>query len=529
MANQAEAIAETLVESGVEYVFGLPGGEIATFIDACRRAGCRFLLTGHESSAAIMAQVLGQITGTPGVCAATLGPGATNLVTGVANALLDRAPLLAFTAQTALCDIATLTHQRLALNVLFSSITKRSAVIGEADTVELVRESLALALEPRPGPVQLSLPSDVALQAYSPAAQHEKGRTPPIEQRVPSKVDAIAARISASKRPLIVVGLGTPPVAASLVRTFVEKLGAPFLLTPKSKGIMPEDHPLFLGVASGMALDSSIVETARIADLVIGIGFDPVECDKTWFAQVEMVSLDSVSMQQGAYHPVESIGPISDLVGQLTTLTPEARPWPDEILTARRKAIFRSPQPSTHGVSPLALTEALRAIFPGNGVVTCDVGSHKLLFGQFWRSYQPGTFFMSNGLSGMGFGVPAAVAAQLAYPDRPVIAIVGDGGMLMMAHDLVLIRELNLPIVIACLTDGSLSLIRLSQERRGFLPCGVDFHPPDFAALAEAFGIHSEKTPSIEGAQAALERALEERRPTLLEVQVDFREYYDLL
>jgi acetolactate synthase-1/2/3 large subunit len=325
------------------------------------------------------------------------------------------------------------------------------------------------------------------------------------------------------------VGLGTSPAAAPAVRTFVEKLGAPFLVTPKSKGIMPEDHPLFLGVASGMALDSSIVETARMADVVIGVGFDPVECDKTWFAQVETVSLDSVSMQQGAYQALEVIGPIPDLLWQLTALTHEARRWPDEILTARRKAISRSPQPSAHGVSPLALIEALRTIFPGNGVVTCDVGSHKLLLGQFWRSYQPGTFFMSNGLSGMGFGIPSAVAVQIAYPDRSVMAIVGDGGMLMMAHDLVLIRELNLPIVIVCLTDGSLSLIRMSQERRGFSPCGVDFRPPDFAALAEASGIRGEKTASIEGAKAALQRALEQRRPTLLDVQVDFREYYNCL
>jgi acetolactate synthase I/II/III large subunit len=528
LANQAEAIAQTLVERGVEYVFGLPGGEIATFIDACQRAGCRFLLTGHESSAAIMAQVLGQITGIPGVCAVTLGPGATNLVTGVANAFLDRAPLLAFTAQTPLCDAATLTHQSLNLNALFGSITKRSVVIGEADTVELVREGLALAIEPRPGPVHLSLPSDVALKAYPPAVNDAK-RKSRIEPRAPSNVDAIAARISASERPLIIVGLGTPPAAASAVCAFVEKLDAPFLVTPKAKGIVPEDNALFLGVASGMALDSLVVETVRTADLVIGIGFDPVECDKSWFAQIEMVSLDSVAMEQGAYHPLESIGLISDLLWQLSVLTKEPRSWPDGILTARRKAISRSPQPSTKGASPLALIEALRAIFPTDGVVTCDVGSHKLLLGQFWRTYQPGTFLVSNGLSGMGFAIPAAVAAQLAYPDRAVMAVVGDGGMLMMAHDLLLIRELNLPIVVVCLTDGSLSLIRLSQERRGFSPCGVDFRPPDFAALAEAFGIRGEKTASIEGAQAGLQRALEQRRPMLLDAQVNFREYYDLL
>jgi acetolactate synthase I/II/III large subunit len=156
-------------------------------------------------------------------------------------------------------------------------------------------------------------------------------------------------------------------------------------------------------------------------------------------------------------------------------------------------------------------------------------GSHKLLLGQFWHTYEPGTFFMSNGLSGMGFGIPAAIAAQLAYPNRPVMAIVGDGGMLMMVHDLVLIWELGLPVVIVCLTDGSLSLIRLGQERRGFLPHGVDFLPPDFAAVAEAFGIHSEKAKTIEDSKVRLQRALEQRRPMLLDVPVDFREYYEFI
>jgi acetolactate synthase-1/2/3 large subunit len=528
LPNHAEAIARTLIEYGVEYVFGLPGGEITALIDACRRAGARFLLTGHESSAAIMAQVHGQITGIPGVCAATLGPGATNLATGVANAFLDRAPLLAFTAQIPSTVIETMTHQRLALNEFFSSIAKRSDVIGAQDTVELVRESLALAKAPRPGPVHLSLPSDVALKPYS-SVMPGANRDLQIEEHIPSKLDGVASRINLAERPLLIVGLGTPPAAATVVRAFVDRLGAPFLVTPKAKGILPEEHPLFLGVASGMAVDSDVAETVRMADVVLGIGFDPVECDKTWFAQVETVSLDSVSMDEGDYHPVESIGDISRLVTQLSDSLKAPRPWPEGMLAARRTAITRSPRPSTNGVSPLALIEALRAVFPRDGIVTSDVGSHKLLLGQFWRTYQPGTFLVSNGLSGMGFGIPAAVAAQLAYPDRPVMAIVGDGGMLMTTHDLPLVRELALPLIIICLTDGSLSLIRVSQERRGFPPYGVDFSPPHFAAIAEAFGIRGREARNIEDATMGVAQALEKRWPILLDVQVDFHEYYDLV
>jgi acetolactate synthase-1/2/3 large subunit len=272
-----------------------------------------------------------------------------------------------------------------------------------------------------------------------------------------------------------------------------------------------------------MAIDRDIVETIRAADLIVAIGFDPVECDKTWFADVEVVSLDSVSMAEGSYKPVEAIGEIASLVAMVE---PQARPWPAELLEQRKKAIGREPR---SGLSPLRLIEELRSIFPRDGIATCDVGSHKLLMGQFWRAYEPGTFFMSNGLSGMGFGVPAAIAAQLCHPAKPVLAVAGDGGMLMMVHDLALIRELGLPIVIVVLSDRSLSLIRVSEERRGIEPYGVDFTPPDFASIARAFGIAGHKARDIADARDAVERAVTSRTALLVDVPIDYREYYDLV
>ncbi len=524
MATHAEVVAQTLAAHGVEYLFGLPGGEIVAFMDACRRAGIRFLLTGHEASAAWMAQTVGQITGVPGVCASTLGPGATNLVTGVANALLERAPMLAVTAQIPGAALATMTHQRLALNELFAPITKRSVTLGEGDTGQIADCCMRLAAAPRPGPVHIAIPSDVAIEECSYSARiPEKGRD---EAKGLDKLAEISARINEAERPLVLIGLGATPSCAPAVREFVRKLGAPFLVTPKAKGILSEDDPLFLGVATGMAIDRDIVETVHCADLVIGIGFDPVECDKTWFAEVPIVSIDDATMSEGSYHPHEVIGSIPLLLESLAVV---AKPWPDQLVKHRRQAATRVPESPENGLSPLRAIEILRSVFPRAGIVTCDVGSHKLIMGQFWRSYEPGTFFMSNGLSGMGFGVPTAVAAQLVYKDRPVMAVVGDGGMLMMAHDLVLIRELQLPIVIVVFSDRSLSLIRVSQERRGFSPYGVDFAPPDFAALAEAFGVRGTRAESLGQVTAAVESALSERRPAVIEVPVDFREYYNLV
>jgi len=532
MLTHADVMAKTLASHGVEYVFGLPGGEIVAFIDACRRAGIRFLLAGHESSAALIAQVMGQITGVPGVCAATLGPGATNLVTGVANALLERSPLLAVTAQIPDGLIRTMTHQRLDLNALFAPITKKSLAVGSEDTEELICKSLTAAAEPRPGPVHLVLPSDLAVakcDSHVPSEERATKNRPNASSQPSGRVTEIATKILNSKQPLLIFGLGITPAAAPIARGLVETLQAPFLITPKAKGILPEDHPLFLGVATGMAIDANIVETIKAADLIFGIGFDPVECDRTWFADVDVVSIDSASMSEGSYHPLEALGEITSLLTQIIAIIGHAMPWPEDLLRARRQAIRRSPRVTVKDVSPLGLLEGLRTVFPKEGVTTCDVGSHKLIMGQFWPCYVPGSFFMSNGLSGMGYGLPAAIAAQLVYPERAVLAVVGDGGMLMMLHDLVLIRELELPIIIVVLTDSSLSLIRVGMERRGFPAYGVDFRPPDFAGLANRFGICGEKATTIAEAKTAVERALTKRIPLVLDVPVDFREYYDLV
>ncbi len=524
MATHVEVMAQMLAERGVEYVFGLPGGEILAFVDACRRAGLRFVLTGHEASAAWIAQVVGQITGIPGVCCATLGPGATNLVTGVANAFLDRAPLLAVTAQTASKSAATMTHQRLPLREMFSPIVKASVEVGDANTWDLMRDALDVASNPRPGPVHVAIPSDRAGESASATfSSSNSSSTPGVQQGGAGLHPALVNRVLAAERPLVIIGLGANPEG---IRALVDKLLAPFMVTPKVKGIVPEDHPLFLGVASGMCIDRDIVETIRAADLLIGIGFDPVECDKTWFASCDVVAIDSISMAEGDYKPLEAIGDVATLVNQLTDSITSPKNWPEELLASRRTAIRREPRT---GLSPLRLIEELRAVFPRDGIATCDVGSHKLAVGQFWRSYEPGSFFMSNGLSGMGFGIPAAIAAQLVHRDRPVLAMVGDGGMLMMLHDLVLIRELGMPILIVVFSDRSLSLIRVSSERKGYPPYGVDFCPPDFAAVAEAFGIAGKRVNTIEEARSCAEHALSRRQPFVLDVPIDHGEYYELV
>jgi acetolactate synthase-1/2/3 large subunit len=521
--TNAEAIAATLADAGIQSAFGLPGGEITVLLDACRKHGIRFYLTGHEASAAFMADVTGQITGRPGVCLSTLGPGAVNLSLGVANAFLDRSPVLAITAQLSTALEDHFPHQRLPLDRLFGTITKGSILLDGRGTEAAVRRAIALATGEPHGPVHLGLPSNLAG-----AAAQSGGESEVREQARGSGRGAtlgeVGAAVSAAKRPLLLLGLGARPHDAPAVRAFVDRTHLPFIVTPKAKGILPEDAPGFLGVASGMAMDNAVLETLEEADLLLGVGFDPVECDKDWYATRRIAGLSRASTAEGSYRPLEAIGDIAEM---LTALATEVRtsPWPADLVAARRARVRPEPAPAESGLSPIACVRAMRTVAPRSAVLTCDVGSHKYFAGQFWESYEPHTFFMSNGLSAMGYGVPAAIAAKLQFPHRPVIALVGDGGFLMMLHNLTFLTEHRVPIAIVCFVDDSLSLIRVGQKRRRLPPYGVDFRAPDFAAIAEGFGVSGRRVTSVDQLAEALGAAIRGDRPTVLAVPIDAREY----
>jgi acetolactate synthase-1/2/3 large subunit len=526
MPTNADLIAHTLAANGVQYVFGLPGGEVVVLIDAIRRAGMSFVLVGHEASAAFMADVTGQITGQIGVCVATLGPGAMNLVPGVANAYLDRSPLLALTAQIAPDYFASFSHQRLPLDRIFSGVTKGSFFVDGRRTDALVTEAIHLARTDRPGPVHLAIPAEIAASQAFPSERREASDVMRISGGGPHA--DVRALLEAAKRPLLLIGLGAQPADAPAIRATLDATGWPWMTTPKGKGITPEDHPRFLGVAGGMAIDSVILETLSLSDLIIGVGFDPVECDKPWFLDRKLVNITRWPTREGRYQPPEVIGEIGTLLVDLVEQLPP-RPWPQEVLDERRHAIRRPPGSGSGGLSPLGALYALREVAPAETILTCDVGSHKYVAGQFWHTTIPHTFFVSNGLSSMGYGLPAAVAAHLQYPKRPVVALVGDGGMLMMQHNLSLIASMQIPLLTVVFADGSLSLIRFSQTRRSLPAYGTDFSPPDFAALARAYGIVGAQVRTLDELKVRASQALEDRTPYLLEVPVDLHAYTELV
>jgi acetolactate synthase-1/2/3 large subunit len=332
-----------------------------------------------------------------------------------------------------------------------------------------------------------------------------------------------------AQRPLLHVGVGARPEDAVAVRRLLDATQWPWITTPKGKGVVPETHPRFLGVASGMVIDQVVEETLDASDLVVGIGFDPVECAGSAFIKRPTVNITRWPTAEGDYRPLELVGDVGAIVSDLV---PRVRPrsWPEDLLRARRQAIVREPRPQGGGgLSPLAVLRALRETLPEEAVVACDVGSHKLLLGQFWVTTAPHTFFMSNGLSSMGYGLPAAMAAALHFPNRPIAALVGDGGMLMMAHNLPLLASLRLPILTVVFTDDSLSLIRFAQTRRGLPVYGTGFEAPDFTEVASACGIDAARATSLDEVKVHAGRALGSRAPFLLDVRVDLNEYDDVV
>jgi acetolactate synthase I/II/III large subunit len=541
MPTVAEVLAFTLRDAGVERMYGLPGGEILDFVEAARKVGIEFILVRHEAVAAFMADVSGQIERKPGVCVSTLGPGAMNLTLGVANAYLDRSPLIAITATMSTAASPFATHQQLDLNAVFRPFTKQTVTLDGVNTAATARRAWQTAMTPRFGPVHLALPSDVARQVDRQAeypAMVSLSPNPPPRAR-PDAIGRMADEIARAKRPVVILGLDlSPSVDPPAVRRFVEALGAPVFTTPKAKGIFPEDHPQFFGVCSGLAADSLVVEFFKQADLLIGVGFDPVESDKVWHQTMKLVSIAPVSIAAGQYKPaLELIGDTSASLAALAERSYERLDWSadDErrfrqqlelTLQGRVEPNASAERNGTKGLSALAVTRCLRDLFPPDTIVSTDVGSIKLIVSQAWRSTRPMTFLESNGLSAMGYGLPAAMAAKLAMPDRPVLCTIGDGGFSMVFADLETCVRRHIPFVTVVYNDSTLSLIQVAQARRGHPDYGVRYGSVDFAAASSALGAWARRVTTLDELAAAVSEARRLDVPAVIEVPIDPAEYH---
>jgi acetolactate synthase I/II/III large subunit len=527
----AEVLARTLKDAGVTRMFGLPGGEMLDFLEAARRAGIRFILTRHEATAAFMADVTGQIQRRPGVCVATLGPGAVNMTLGVANAYLDRSPVVAITASLARASEPYATHQQLDLNAVYRPFTKRAITLDGEDTEGKVRDALRATRAPRMGPVHIALPSDVGRGEDRPSSVTapiaiEPSPTGPA---TPDAIQRVAAALAAARRPVVILGLDLDPhTDVAAVRAFVERMDAPTFVTPKAKGMLPEDHPLFGGVCAGVAGDRVVLDLFERADLLVGVGFEPVESDKLWHHTMPLVSVGPVSIAAGAFRPrAEAVGDVPTTLAELGRRPRAANEWEAGTLARFREDLERVLRPVTKpkGLSAYELTRALRALFPRDTILATDVGSIKSITSQAWTAYEPLTFFESNGLSAMSYSFPAAMAARFEFPARPVLCTIGDGGFGMTHAEVETCVRERIHFVTVVYNDSALSLIDVAQQNRGYPTYGVRYGPVDFAAVAAGLGAWSRRVETPEALESAVREGLGLDRPVVIEAIVDPAEY----
>ncbi len=516
----ARAIGDRLRAAGVRYVYGHPGGEVVDLIEGFRQAGLEFVLTKHETSAALMAEAAATATGVPGVCLATLGPGATNLVTGLAHAYLDRAPVLAFSGQLPAERYEIATHQRLDLRHLFAPITKWQATLSSANAAAVVERALRVAQRPRRGPVYLEVPSDVPNQETVDVAL-PRFATDPVAAIDDDAVRSAVARLHGSERPLLLVGMdANEDAVAGPLRRLAEAWSVPVMVSPKAKGIFREDHPLFLGTIEGLGT-AYLYDYIDTCDLVLMVGFDPVEFDRDWTARARIVHIGVVPNDDRYYgSEVEVVGPIDVALDRLcASADPQPKLATDDI-RAFRDAFAARVRPSSAGLTPQQVLAELRAALPEDALVTCDVGYNKAVTAQCWPSYRPRTFFLSNGLSSMGYGLPAALALKMAEPARQVACVLGDGGFAMSMAELETGVRLGLGVRVIVLVDDALSQIRANQERKGYPVTGTTFGAIDYLKLGAAFGIEARNVTTSAECREAF-RAAPRDRPRLVAARID--------
>ncbi|HYT18183.1 MAG TPA: acetolactate synthase large subunit [Thermoplasmata archaeon] len=529
--NAAQLLVSCLESEGVRFAFGIPGEENLELMDALRGSSVRFVLTRHEGAAAFMADVYGRLSGRAGVCLATLGPGATNLVTGVADAFLDRAPLVAITAQANLSKIHRESHQYVDILQLFSRITKWNARVESPDVVpEILRKAFKLSEAEKPGATHVELPENVAEDEAGPN-QRPLPREP-VSAPTPARasVERAARLIEEAVRPIILAGNGVIRNGASSELTqLAEQLQIPVVTTVMGKGAIPWTSSMSLLTIGILPRDHELAGL-NASDLLICIGYDFVEYDpRSWNPRGDrrIIHVDTLPAEISAnYLPeVEVIGEIRESVQALAQQIRKTRqpvrsePTHDGIVKTLESELGAH---SENALNPRRLLWDLREILEPDDLLISDVGAHKLWLSRFFRVAKPKTIVISNGLSAMGIALPGGIAAKLLDPDRRVVTLSGDGGFLMSVHELETAKRERAATVNLVFRDGGLGSIRWKQFAKFKRTVGTDFGNPDFTHLAKAFGLRGFRVEHPKELRSVLEEAMESKDPCVVDIPVDY-------
>ncbi|WP_009633915.1 acetolactate synthase large subunit [Synechocystis sp. PCC 7509] len=529
--NTAELLVQCLENEGVQYIFGLPGEENLHVLEAIKKSSIKFITTRHEQGAAFMADVYGRLTGMSGVCLSTLGPGATNLMTGVADANLDGAPLVAITGQVGTDRMHIEAHQYLDLVAMFAPVTKwNSQIVRPSNTPEIVRRAFKTAQSEKPGAVHIDLPENIAAMPAvgTPLNNSALQKTYAAFQ----SITAAAAAISEAKNPLILVGNGAIRANASEILTkFATELNIPVVNTFMGKGVIPYTHPLALWTM-GLQQRDYINCGFDNTDLVIAIGYDLIEYSpKKWNPQahIPIIHINAMSAEiDSSYVPiVEVVGDISDSLEEiLHRVDRQGKPEPYALqLRADIRADYEEyANDSGFPIKPQKLIYDLRQVMGPEDIVISDVGAHKMWLARHYHCDRPNTCLISNGFAAMGIAIPGAVAAKLVYPDRKVVAATGDGGFMMNCQELETALRVGTPFVTLIFNDGGYGLIEWKQQNQFGSSSYVHFGNPDFVKFAESMGLKGYRVESATDFIPILKTALAQNVPAVIDCPVDYRE-----
>ncbi len=521
----SDLLVKSLENEGVQFIFGLPGEENLDLIESLRASNIKFIVTRHEQAAGFMAATIGRLTGKTGVCLSTLGPGATNLVTAAAFANLGAMPMLMITGQKPIKKSKQGQFQIVDAVEMMRPLTKFTKQIIHGNTIPaLVRACFRYSEEERPGTTHLELPEDIAKEdcdMLRRTAGDEKA------------IDHAVAMIEDSKHPLILIGAGSNrKIVYKALRQFIDKTGIYFFNTQMGKGVIDERHPLFLGTAA--LSDNDYVHCAiNKADLIINVGHDIVEKPPFFMrmdngAQVIHINFVTARIDDIYFPQLEVIGDIGNCLWQIMEKVTVKKSWDFEYFKKIKAEIDAHIQEKTSDSSfplkPQRIVSDTRSIIPADGILALDNGMYKIWFARNYQAYEGNTLLLDNALASMGGGLPSAIAAKVLFPEKIVVAMVGDGGFMMNSQELETARRLKLNLVIIILKDNGYGMIKWKQKEMGLSDFGLDFGNPDFVKYAQSYGVKGYHIESAAQFKKILEECLPKEGIHLIETPIDYSE-----
>lgn len=536
MTRTSDIFIQALENEGVKYIFGIPGEENLYLLESLRKSKIKLILTRHEQAAGFMAATYGRLTGTPGVCMSTLGPGATNLVTAAAYAQLGGMPMVMITGQKPITKSKQALFQIIDVVEMMRPLTKMTKQIVHSHTVtSIIREAFRLAREERPGAVHIELPEDIASQdSDAEIFERTHYRRPVADEQT---IAEAALRIQKAISPIILLGAGANRRKThGAIAELVEKTGIPFFTTQLGKGVLDERSPLCLGTAA-LSSNDCVHLAVEASDLIINIGHDLVEKPPFFMRKGSFEVIDinffAASVDEVYFPHLEVVGDISSSITKLAKEIVPQEHWDFTYILASKASLDKSIESGacdeSFPVSPPKIVAIVRDVMPSDGILSLDNGMYKIWFARNYKAYEPNTVLLDNALATMGAGLPAAIAAKIVHPDKKVLAICGDGGFMMNSQELETATRLGLDLVVLIINDSSFGMIKWKQDEMGFKDFGLSFGNPDFVRYAESYGATGHSVKKTDKLGPIIEKAFKSGGIHVIDLPVDYSRNSELL